>query len=82
MVVVYVGPAGRPRRAAVLLPDGRCVLLQALTPPVAAKIARLVAKSPPGWRERTDDGETYTTTGAGLTVEVAAGTTRHARRWQ
>ncbi|MFI8872520.1 ATP-dependent DNA ligase [Streptomyces sp. NPDC055243] len=77
-VVGYVGPAGRPHRVAVRLPDGRRVLSQALTAPIAAAVARLVAESGPGRRARTDDGETYTTTGRGLIVEVEAGTTRHA----
>lgn len=77
-VVGYVGPAGRPRRAAVLLPDGRRTLSQPLTPPLAAAVAELVAASGPGRRARTDDGEPYTTTGHGLVVEVEAGTTRHA----
>ncbi|MGW7276520.1 hypothetical protein ACWGH5_39250 [Streptomyces sp. NPDC054864] len=77
-VIGYVGPAGRPNRAAVRLPDGRRVLSQALAAPVAAEVARLVADSGPGRRARTDAGEAYTTTGAGLTVEVEAGTTRHA----
>lgn len=77
-VVGYVGPAGRPHRVAVLLPDGRRVLSQALTAPVAAEVARLVAESGPGRRAGTDDGERYTTTGRGLVVEVEAGTTRHA----
>ncbi|MEU5902498.1 ATP-dependent DNA ligase [Streptomyces venezuelae] len=77
-VIGYVGPAGRPRRAAVLLPDGRRVLSRALTAPVAAEVARLAAESGPGRQARTDDGEAYTTTGSGLVVEVEAGTTRHA----
>ncbi|WP_409239423.1 ATP-dependent DNA ligase [Streptomyces sp. PA5.6] len=77
-IVGYVGPAGRPQRAAVLLPDGRRVLSRALTAPVAAEVARLVAESGPGRRARTDDGEAYTTAGDGLVVEVEAGTTRHA----
>lgn len=77
-VVGYVGPAGRPHRVAVLLPDGRRVLSQALTAPVAAEVARLIAESGPGRRARTDDGEAYTTTGGGLVVEVESGTTRHA----
>ncbi|MFF8656792.1 ATP-dependent DNA ligase [Streptomyces huasconensis] len=78
VVVGYVGPADRPRRAAVRLPDGRRVLSQALTPLVAAEVARLAAESGPGQRARTDDGEEYTATGAGMVVEVEAGTTRHA----
>ncbi|MFI1676334.1 hypothetical protein [Streptomyces sp. NPDC020607] len=78
VVVGYVGPASRPRRAAVLLPDGRRVLSQALTAPLAAAVARLIADSGPGRPAPTDDREEYTTTGAGLVVEVAAGTTRHA----
>lgn len=77
-VVGYIGPAGRPHRAAVLLPDGRRVLSQALTAPLSAEVAQLIAESGPGRRARTDDGETYTTTGRGMVVEVESGTTRHA----
>ncbi|MFF1714620.1 DNA ligase [Streptomyces sp. NPDC058268] len=77
-VIGYVGPVSRPNRAAVRLPDGRRMLSQALTAPVAAEVARLVAGSGPGRRARTDAGEAYTTTGAGLVVEVESGTTRHA----
>ncbi|MEW2393142.1 DNA ligase [Streptomyces venezuelae] len=76
-VVGYVGPAGRPKQVAVLLPDGRRVLSQTLTAPLAAEVARAIAAAGPGRRARTDGGESYTTT-TGLTVEVAAGTTRHA----
>ncbi|WP_245239323.1 DNA ligase [Streptomyces sp. MZ04] len=76
-VVGYVGPPSCPHRLAVRLPDGRRVLSQALTASLAAEVARHIADAGPGRRARTDDGEQYTTT-AGLVVEVASGTTRHA----
>ncbi|MEU1015322.1 DNA ligase [Streptomyces sp. NPDC005898] len=77
-VIGYVGPANRPRRLAVVLPDGRSALSQALAAPLAAEIARLVADAGPSRRGRTDDGEDYQTTDPGLVVEVEAGMTRHA----
>lgn len=77
-VIGYVGPPGRPRRLAVQLPDGRRVLSRAITAPIAAAVARHIAATGPGAREYTDDREPYTSTGRGLVVEVAAGTTRHA----
>ncbi|WP_055530019.1 ATP-dependent DNA ligase [Streptomyces alboniger] len=76
-VVGYVGPAARPHRVAVRLPDGRRVLSRALTAPLSAALARFIAAAGPGQRAHTDDGERYTTL-EGLVVEVAAGTTRHA----
>lgn len=77
-VVGYVGPTARPHRVAVRLPDGSRVLSQALTAPIAAEVARHVAKAGPGRRARTSGGEAYVTTSHGLVVEVLAGTTRHA----
>ncbi|MGW6405207.1 ATP-dependent DNA ligase [Streptomyces sp. NPDC055134] len=77
-VVGYVGPASRPHRVAVRLPDGSRVLSQALTAPVPAEIARHVVAAGPGRRARTSAGEAYVTTSRGLVVEVLAGTTRHA----
>ncbi|MFI7386170.1 DNA ligase [Streptomyces sp. NPDC049813] len=76
-VVGYVGPAVQPQRVAVLLPDGRRVLSRTVIAPVAAELARHIVQAGPGRRARTDDGEVYTTTGGGLTVEVVAGTARH-----
>lgn len=77
-VVGYVGPAVQPLRVVVRLPDGRHLLSQTMIAQVAADMARHITDSGPGRRARTDDGETYTTTGRGLVVEVVAGTTRHA----
>ena len=77
-VVGYTGPAARPRRAAVRLPDGRIALSQALTPQLAAQIAEHLTAPGTGRRARTSSGETYTTTSEGFLVEVLAGTTRHA----
>ncbi|MEV6756590.1 hypothetical protein [Streptomyces sp. NPDC051214] len=77
-VIGYVGPDGRPHRVAVQLADGRRMLSQALTAPIAAEVARLVSDSGPGRRALTDGGEPFTTTGRGLVAEVEAGTTRHA----
>ncbi|MEU5583282.1 DNA ligase [Streptomyces huasconensis] len=70
-VVGYVGPATRPHRAAVRLPDGRRVLSRALTAPLSAALARFTAAAGPGQRAHTDDGERYITT-EGLVVEVEA----------
>ncbi|MFI9781076.1 DNA ligase [Streptomyces sp. NPDC051956] len=78
VVVGYVGPASRPHRVAVRLPDGSRVLSQALTARVAAEVARHVLDAGPGRRARTSAGEAYVTTSHGLVVEVLAGTTRHA----
>ncbi|MGW6361306.1 ATP-dependent DNA ligase [Streptomyces sp. NPDC055092] len=77
-VVGYVGPASRPHRVAVRLPDGSRVLSQALTAPLAAEIARHVLDAGPGRRARTSAGDAYVTTSQGLVVEVLAGTTRHS----
>ncbi|MFZ3557154.1 RNA ligase family protein [Streptomyces sp. BH055] len=77
-VVGYTGPAARPRHLVVKLPDGRTVRSQALTGRLAAEAAEHLAAAGPGRRVRTRDGETYTTCGPGLIVEVAAGTTRHS----
>lgn len=77
-VVGYVGPAARPRRLALRLPDGRTVLSRAVSAPVAMEVARHAASSEPGMHARTGDGEEYTTIGPGLVAEVEAGTTRHA----
>lgn len=76
-VVGYTGPPARPRRVVVLLPDGRRVLSRPLAAPLAAELGLRIRDAGPGRRARSDDGEEYTTTSAGL-VEVGAGTTRHA----
>lgn len=65
-VVGYTGPAERPHRAAVRLPDGSRALSQALTAPAAAELARHVRDAGPGRRARSADGEPYTTTSSGL----------------
>ncbi|MEU6990425.1 ATP-dependent DNA ligase [Streptomyces sp. NPDC046465] len=78
-VVGYTGPATRPKQIAVQLPDGRRVLSQTLTAPLSAEVSRYVAVAGPGKRADTAGGEPYTAIdAAGIVVEVAAGTTRHA----
>ncbi|MGA5411630.1 DNA ligase [Streptomyces lavendulocolor] len=77
-LVGYTGPPVRPRHAAVRLPDGRTVLSQTLSPRLAARISAHLATSGPPRRARTSGGDTYSTTGPGIVVEVLAGTTRHA----
>lgn len=78
-VVGYTGPPARPKRVAVRLPDGRCLLSRALAPAIAAELGRHIVDSGPGRRAHAAGGEPYTTTGnRELVVEVEAGTTRHA----
>ncbi|MGP3769418.1 ATP-dependent DNA ligase [Streptomyces sp. SDT5-1] len=78
-VVGYVGPPGRPRRLALRLPDGRCVLSRPVSAVVSAEVAEHIAGSGPGVASAwADDGEPYVTTGPGLVAEVASGTTRHS----
>ncbi|MGP3750021.1 ATP-dependent DNA ligase [Streptomyces sp. IBSNAI001] len=77
-VVGYTGPPARPRHVVVRLPDGRRAMSQSLTAPVAAQVAAHLASAGSGRRARTDAGEQYVTAAEGLTVEVLAGTTRHA----
>ncbi|WP_369214697.1 ATP-dependent DNA ligase [Streptomyces flavofungini] len=83
-VVGYTGPARRPTKVVVRLPDGRRMLSRTLAPTVAAEVgAHLVAverSSSEGFSRRSvkaDDGEQYTAAD-GPVVEVEAGTTRHA----
>ncbi|GGO58893.1 hypothetical protein [Streptomyces lasiicapitis] len=77
-VVGYTGTPQNPRVLAVRLPDGRRVMSQRLTPVLSAQARAHLKQSGPGRHARTDTGERYTTTAAGLVVEVEAGTTRHA----
>ncbi|GGU44492.1 ATP-dependent DNA ligase [Streptomyces violascens] len=77
-VVGYTGPSSRPRALAVRLPDGRRALTQRLTAPLAGAAAARLAAAGSGGRARTDGGDTYTSATTDLTVEVLAGTTRHA----
>ncbi|MGP3777140.1 ATP-dependent DNA ligase (plasmid) [Streptomyces sp. SDT5-1] len=78
-VVGYVGPPGRPRRLALRLPDGRCVLSRPVSAGVSAEAAEHIAGSGPGAASaRTDDGEPYAAIGPGLVAEVESGTTRHS----
>ncbi|MFF8533018.1 hypothetical protein ACN6K9_001000 [Streptomyces sp. SAS_267] len=77
-VVGHTGPGSRPRAAVVELPDGRRSLSQALTPPLAATVSAHVSATGPGRRTRTRATGSHTTVAPGLTVEVLAGTTRHA----
>ncbi|MEU2357706.1 DNA ligase [Streptomyces misionensis] len=76
-VVGYTGPAARPRRLAVRLPDGRTTLSQALKAPLAAQVALLLASKGPARRAHTIGGDAYSAVDLGV-VEVLAGTTRHA----
>jgi bifunctional non-homologous end joining protein LigD len=77
-VVGYTGPASRPRALVVRLPDGRAALTQALTAPLAARVAEHIVVSGASRRARTERGDVYGTVVPGLVVEVLAGTTRHA----
>lgn len=77
-VVGYTGAVSRPRTLAVRRPDGRVALTQRLTGPLAAAAAALLEPAGPGGRRRTDDGQTYTASTAGIVVEALSGTTRHA----
>jgi ATP-dependent DNA ligase len=76
-VLGFAGPAGRPRRLAVRLPDGRTALTRPLGPILARQVAEAAAGTG-GEPARTADGESYRTLPVGLVVEVLAGTTRHA----
>jgi hypothetical protein len=77
-IIGYTGPPARPKRVAVRLQDGRCLLSRALAPAIAAELGRHIVGAGPGLRARADGGEPYTTTGRGMVVEVESGTTRHA----
>lgn len=77
-VIGYTGTAARPTKLVVRLPDGRRMLSQTLAPRLSRDVAQHLAGAEPGQRARTGDGETYTTSAAGVVVEVLAGTTRHA----
>ncbi|MER5888899.1 hypothetical protein ABT160_34160 [Streptomyces sp. NPDC001941] len=76
-VIGYTGPADRADHLVVRLPDGRRALSQRLTAPLAARVSGHLHAHGPGRAARTDEDEPYRTTGAGLVVEVLAGTTRH-----
>jgi ATP-dependent DNA ligase len=77
-VVGYTGNQLRPRALVVELPDGRRALSQHLDPRTSADTAAYLTRAEPGGLAHTGTGELYTTTGPGLIVEAAAGTTRHA----
>lgn len=77
-VLGYTGTPARPHALVVRLPDGRRALTQRLTLALLAPAAAHLVAAGPGRRARTGTGEAYTTTAGGLTVEVEAGTTRHA----
>lgn len=77
-VVGHTGPGARPRAVVVEFPDGRRALSQALTAPLAAAVSAHVAAAGPGRRARSRAMGSFTTVAPGLTVEVLAGTTRHA----
>jgi bifunctional non-homologous end joining protein LigD len=77
-VIGYTGAPLRPRTLAVRLPGGRTALSQRLGAPLAAQIAPFLTSVPAAGRERTSGGDAYTAAQTGLTMEVLAGTTRHA----
>ncbi|MFF5968189.1 DNA ligase [Streptomyces collinus] len=77
-VVGFTGAATRPRNLAVRLPDGRTALSQRLPAPLAALVATYLTTADRGGRGRTAAGDAFTAVAPGLTVEVLAGTTRHA----
>ncbi|WP_331744737.1 DNA ligase (plasmid) [Streptomyces sp. NBC_01136] len=78
-VIGYTGPLTRPRALAVRLPNGRTSLTQTLSAPLAAQIAQVLVAAGPAEKGSTDTSEAYTKIPSGLaTVEVLAGTTRHA----
>jgi ATP-dependent DNA ligase len=77
-VIGHTGPGARPRAVVVELPDGRRALSQALTAPLAAAVSAHIAATGQGRRARTQAMGSYTSVAPGLTVEVLAGTTRHA----
>ncbi|MEV7275215.1 RNA ligase family protein [Streptomyces bacillaris] len=77
-VVGFVGPRRRPRRLA-LLPAGedRPRLSAPLDAALAGRLGVLLDDAPATGEQQTGAGETYTGLGAGLVVEVLAGTGRH-----
>jgi hypothetical protein len=77
-VVGHTGPGARPRAVVVEFSDGRRALSQALTAPLAAAVSAHIASTAPGRWARAWSTGSYTTLAPGLTVEVLAGTTRHA----
>ncbi|MFI0141546.1 ATP-dependent DNA ligase [Streptomyces luteogriseus] len=77
-VIGFTGSASRPRNVAVRLPDGRTALSQRLAAPLAALVATHLTTADRHGRHRTASGDAYTGVEPGLTVEVLAGTTRHA----
>lgn len=77
-VIGYTGAPLRPRTLAVRLPGGRTALSQRLGAPLAAQVAPFLTSAPATGRAQTTGGDSYTAAATGLTVEVLAGTTRHA----
>ncbi|MET7816078.1 DNA ligase [Streptomyces sp. NPDC005395] len=77
-VVGFTGTAARPRALAVRLPGGRTALSQRLGARLAMQLAEHLVRAAPAGPGRTDAGEPFTVVDPGLTVEVLAGTTRHA----
>ncbi|MCL7429839.1 hypothetical protein [Streptomyces sp. YS415] len=72
----FTGTARHPKALAVRLPDGRVALSQRLTTALASIIGpRLV---PQAGRAFTKAGDSYTPATGDVTVEVMAGTNRHA----
>nr|WP_237331694.1 hypothetical protein [Streptomyces mexicanus] len=78
-IVGFTGPHVRPHAVAVRLPDGRVALSQRLTSILAAQLGERLAGTAAGGRARTSGGDPYRAlVEDGPTVEVLAGSTRHA----
>ncbi|MFF7196890.1 DNA ligase [Streptomyces sp. NPDC088197] len=77
-VVGFTGSPRRPRALVVELPDGRRAISQRLDPRTAATAAARLRPAGSGSLARSTAGDPYTPVAPGLTVEAAAGTTRHA----
>lgn len=77
-MVGFTGSPRRPRALVVELPDGRRAISQRLDPRTAAAAAARLRPAGSGSLARSTAGDPYTPVAPGLTVEAAAGTTRHA----
>ncbi|AKN68712.1 hypothetical protein QR97_01840 [Streptomyces sp. PBH53] len=77
-IIGYTGSAARPRHLALRLPDGRTTLSQTLRAPLAAQVAPILTAAGSTRPARTTGGDPYSAVEADATVEVLAGTTRHA----
>ncbi|GHA45755.1 DNA ligase [Streptomyces spiroverticillatus] len=77
-VVGFTGTRAYPVALAIRLPGGEIALSRKITAPVRAEVAVHLASTAPTAPVHTPDGVRYTPCPPGLTVEVLAGTTRHA----